>query len=244
MDYTKNKKSKYPPLKQSKNHLSRKRESKSRRWLVFLGVLCIIAGVVIFILYTTGEGKGKNEHEIKVPYDIEAVRDEQKSVDEGHSPWKLDPLYVTQVFVSLKISPEGIQGDYPVKRDELKLIQMTKREAAVQVSSKETPITLVHLKRLVRADDTGIWTVVAYEIAQENRENVPQPNQENAPELNKENNPVPNKENVPAPNQENEPEPNKENTPEPNKENTPDTNPEKKENVPNANKENPDNPGT
>jgi hypothetical protein len=37
-----------------------------------------------------------------------------KRVDSGHTPWKLDPAFVAQVFVSLQISPEGIQGEYPV----------------------------------------------------------------------------------------------------------------------------------
>jgi hypothetical protein len=46
--------------------------------------------------------------EIKVPYDISVVENTQKSVDEGHSPWNLDPIFVAQVFASLQLSPEGI----------------------------------------------------------------------------------------------------------------------------------------
>lgn len=48
--------------------------------------------------------------DIKVAVDLEVEENEQKSVDGGHSPWKLDPAFVTQVFVSLLISPEGIVG--------------------------------------------------------------------------------------------------------------------------------------
>lgn len=49
--------------------------------------------------------------QIEVPVNLEAEEGDQKNVDSGHSPWKLDPAFVTQVFVSLKISPDGIKGD-------------------------------------------------------------------------------------------------------------------------------------
>ena len=59
--------------------------------------------------------------EIKVPYDITVVENTQQSVDEGHSPWNLDPLFVAQVFASLQLSPEGIVGDYPIDYEDLKI---------------------------------------------------------------------------------------------------------------------------
>lgn len=43
--------------------------------------------------------------QIKVPVQLEIEENEQKSVDGGHSPWRLDPVHGAQVFVSLKISP-------------------------------------------------------------------------------------------------------------------------------------------
>lgn len=57
---------------------------------------------------------------MKVPVDMEAEENEQRSVDSGHSPWKLDPVYVAQVFISLEMSPNGIEGDYPVQYENLK----------------------------------------------------------------------------------------------------------------------------
>ncbi len=102
---------------------------------------------------------------VKVPVDMKIVENDQKSVDAGHSPWQLDPAFVAQVFVSLKISPEGIKGEYPIKYEELKLTQNTGKEVVVQVNAANTPISRVYLKRLVKQDSTGIWTVVGYDPA-------------------------------------------------------------------------------
>jgi hypothetical protein len=100
--------------------------------------------------------------QVQVPVDLKVVKREQSSVDEGHSPWKLDPIFVAQVFVSLKISPEGIQGDYPIKYEELKIIKSNEKDAVVEVGGINTPIKTVYLKRLIKQDNTGIWTVVGY----------------------------------------------------------------------------------
>lgn len=100
---------------------------------------------------------------IDVPVDLKAEEGDQKNADAGHSPWKLDPAFVAQVFVSLKLSPSGIQGDYPIKYEELKVVVNTGKEAVVEVSGNKTPIKRVYLKRLIREDNTGIWTVVGYD---------------------------------------------------------------------------------
>jgi outer membrane lipoprotein-sorting protein len=101
--------------------------------------------------------------QIKVPVDLNIEENEQKSVDAGHSPWRLDPAFVAQVFVSLKISPGGITGEYPVKYEDVKVLQNTGKIAIVEVKGGKTPIKNVYLKRLIRQDSTGIWTVVAYD---------------------------------------------------------------------------------
>ena len=101
--------------------------------------------------------------QVKVPFDLKAEQWAQKSVDEGHSPWKLDPAFVSQVFVSLEIYPEGIQGDYPIRYGEFKVVKNNGKEAIVQVGGSKTPIRKVYLERLVRQDNTGIWTVVGYD---------------------------------------------------------------------------------
>jgi len=101
--------------------------------------------------------------QIVVEVDMEMVKNEQKKVDLGHSPWQLSPIAVTQTFVSLQISPEGITGEFPIKDDELKIVHETNEEAIVEVSGSKTPIARVYLKRLVKQDETGIWTVVGYD---------------------------------------------------------------------------------
>ncbi|WP_229683096.1 LolA family protein [Virgibacillus oceani] len=101
--------------------------------------------------------------QVEVPYDLTQEKNDQKSVDAGSSPWKLDPAFVTQVFVSLKMSPEGITGDYPISTDDLDVIENTGKEAIVEVKNDKTPIKKVYLKRIVRQDTTGIWTVVGYD---------------------------------------------------------------------------------
>jgi len=84
-------------------------------------------------------------------------------VDAGHSPWKLDPVYVAQVFVSLEISPEGIVGNYPVNYEDIKVIKNNGIEAVLEVSGDVSNISKVYLKKLIRQDSTGIWTVVGYD---------------------------------------------------------------------------------
>lgn len=108
-------------------------------------------------------GEFADKPQVKVPIDLEKEKNDQKSVDAGHSPWKLDPIFVTQVFVSLKISPEGIQGDYPIKYEELKVIKNNGKVAIIEVPGDKTPIRRVYLERLIRQDSTGIWTVIGYD---------------------------------------------------------------------------------
>ncbi|MGI6085795.1 MAG: LolA family protein [Acetivibrionales bacterium] len=103
--------------------------------------------------------------QVDVTADMEIERNEQKSVDAGHSPWRLDHEFVAQVFASLKISPEGIMGEYPIREDQLKTIYNSGTEAIVEVAGEKTVVKRVYLKRLVRQDPTGIWTVVGYDPA-------------------------------------------------------------------------------
>lgn len=142
-----------------------------RNWLicvVALGVLFninseAIAGEIITYSISTNYKDIRIEPQIKIPINLEIEKEAQKSVEEGHSPWKLDPVFVAQVFVSLQVSPEGITGDYPIKDKELKIIQSSEKETIVEVNSNKTKIKKVYLKRLIKKDSTGIWTVVGYD---------------------------------------------------------------------------------
>jgi len=98
---------------------------------------------------------------VKVPVDMEIVEANQKQVDSGSSPWQLDPLQVSLTFVNLKVTPEGIQGEPQIPMSSFKLVTNNSVEAVVEV--EDGPVERVYLKRLVRQDETGIWTVVGYD---------------------------------------------------------------------------------
>jgi len=70
---------------------------------------------------------------------------------------------VAQVFVSLKVMPEGITGEYPVKYEDMETIYNDGVNSIVEIHDENSPIAKVYLKRLVRQDNTGIWTVVGYD---------------------------------------------------------------------------------
>ncbi len=112
------------------------------------------------------DGKEKGmEPEVKVEVDLPAEENEQKSVDAGHSPWKLDPAMVAQVFASLLLSPEGIEGDYPIAYENIEITENDGRKAVAKINDKNSIASYVYLERLVRKDETGIWTVTGYERA-------------------------------------------------------------------------------
>ena len=107
--------------------------------------------------------KEGNLPKIEEPVNLEIEENEQKSVDGGHSPWRLDPVYVAQVYASLKLSPEGITGDYPIAYEEIEIIQNDGEKAIAQIHSDVSDIDKVYLEKLIRKDATGIWTVVGYD---------------------------------------------------------------------------------
>lgn len=109
------------------------------------------------------EAAAGREPTIKVDVDLAAEKQEQKSVDAGHSPWKLDPAFVAQVFASLLLSPEGITGEYPIPYEEIEVTANNGIDATAEIKSTNSIAKYVYLKRLVRQDDTGIWTVVGYD---------------------------------------------------------------------------------
>lgn len=97
---------------------------------------------------------------IKLPIDLEIVKNNQQQVDSGSSPWQLDPVQVAFTFIALQISPEGIVGEPPLDYDTLTMIENDGKKAVVQAA--EGPVKAVYLERLIRQDETGIWTVTGY----------------------------------------------------------------------------------
>lgn len=103
--------------------------------------------------------------EVPVKVDMDVERANQISVDSGSSPWRLDPIFVAQVFVSLQISPDGIFGDYPIDYDDFVIAKNLGNKIIIDVHSEKTNIRKVYLERLIRQDETGIWTVIGYDIS-------------------------------------------------------------------------------
>jgi len=64
-------------------------------------------------------------------------------------------------LVGLKASPAGIIGEPEIPSSSFKLAANNGAEAVVEVASG--PVKQVYLKRLVRQDETGIWSVVGYD---------------------------------------------------------------------------------
>lgn len=99
--------------------------------------------------------------QVKVAVDMDIARADQQQVDRGSSPWQLDPLQVSLTFVNLKVSPEGIIGEPEVPMTSFKLAANNGIEAVVEVA--DSPIKQVYLKRLIRQDESGIWSVIGYD---------------------------------------------------------------------------------
>ncbi|HPW00272.1 MAG TPA: hypothetical protein PLP20_04350, partial [Oscillospiraceae bacterium] len=137
-----------------------------------------LAQLKAFAESLTGEaaeipGETAGQPQIKVPVDMGVEKADQRSVDAGSSPWRLDPVYVAQVFASLQLSPEGITGDYPIAYEDLSLTENTGVKAVVEVAGDKTPVHRVYLERLVRQDSTGVWTVTGYDPADQPQIKVP-----------------------------------------------------------------------
>ncbi|MGI6120379.1 MAG: LolA family protein [Desulfosporosinus sp.] len=98
---------------------------------------------------------------VKVEIDMEVVKNNQQQVDAGSSPWQLDPAQVAYTFAILQISPEGIQGEPPLNYNSLKVTLNTGTDAIIDIS--QGPIKKVYVKRLIRQDQSGIWTVIGYD---------------------------------------------------------------------------------
>lgn len=95
-----------------------------------------------------------------VEVDMEAAERDQQQVDAGHSPWMLDPRQVAAVFAFTTAGAEEAPGQPPF--DTAIVVVNTGTEAVVEWD--EGPVARVYLKRLVRADESGIWSVVGYDL--------------------------------------------------------------------------------
>lgn len=96
--------------------------------------------------------------QIAVPLDLEEVRFEQRQVDEGHKVGKLNAVQVAKEFLSEYTSPDIMQTIIAYE-----LVQFNEKVTVIKIVGGSSDISRVYLKRMVRQDDTGIWSVVGYD---------------------------------------------------------------------------------
>ncbi len=92
---------------------------------------------------------------IALPVDIEKEKRLQAEVDNGHQPWRLEPVAVAHADLISTIKAK-------VPFEKCKLSSESANEAVVQCS--ETKSYIIKLKRLVRPK--GIWTATELQIVE------------------------------------------------------------------------------
>ncbi len=90
---------------------------------------------------------------IKLKVNIEEEKELQQAVDNGHQPWRLDPVDVAHVTLM------GV--DKNIVYENCTLISETGNESIVKCIGAKTYV--VYLKRIVRTKN-GIWTATQIEI--------------------------------------------------------------------------------
>ncbi len=93
----------------------------------------------------------------EIPVDLETERYEQNQVDEGDKQWKLDPVQVTQDYIYNQVSEEDR------KTIRFEVVQKTEKVAIIGVIGENSLIKSVYLKRIIKQDDTGIWSIVGFD---------------------------------------------------------------------------------
>ncbi|MFS8640963.1 MAG: hypothetical protein LOD90_09180, partial [Symbiobacteriaceae bacterium] len=108
----------------------------------------------------SGSASGNFDPQVEVSVDMEVERNSQQQVDGGHFPWMLDPVQVAGAFLLGQFGEQ--MGDPAALVDEhIRVVHNDGRRAIVEVGVG--PVARVYLERLVRPDETGIWTVVGYD---------------------------------------------------------------------------------
>jgi outer membrane lipoprotein-sorting protein len=120
---------------------------------------------------------------VKVPADLNSAATEQLQADSGKFPWAagVDPMYISFIFVNEQVCPPGtfsvpktpdaaqpgtgsaksLFGQPKIPYTSFEQVANNGVEAVVAVADGQ--IEQVYLKRLVRQDETGVWSVVGYD---------------------------------------------------------------------------------
>lgn len=124
----------------------------------------LIGREVSFVINDKEYNEFQPEMDVKV--DLVAEENTQKSVDSGSSPWKLDPAYVASVEASILVSPDGIVGESPIEYEDIEIIYNDGIKAIAEIKGKDSSVQKIYMEKLIRKDETGIWTVIGYDVVE------------------------------------------------------------------------------
>jgi len=116
------------------------------RWTLAIAILLFLAAL------TTAHADQTKI--VTLPIDIERLKELQHSVDEGHQPWRLDPVMVACAEIAF---PEATRTCWRDRR-----VESPSSTEAVVTFTAESGYYVVYLQRLVRPD--GIWTATRIEM--------------------------------------------------------------------------------
>lgn len=101
--------------------------------------------------------------ETTVSYNLKDEKEVQNSVDKGDSSWRLNPITTAQFFVNSHINSDQISIENAIRLEYISLLYCDNETAVIKVNDNHTNIHTVYLKRLIKQDPTGIWTIVGYD---------------------------------------------------------------------------------
>jgi Domain of unknown function (DUF4431) len=113
--------------------------------------ICLIA--IIFLLAAFSAAQATQTQIVQPRIDMEDLRKLQKSVDEGHQPWRLDPVGVACSEIGF---PEDTRTCW--RRS---YVESPSDTEAIVTFAAASNYFVVYLRRLVRPD--GIWTATRIE---------------------------------------------------------------------------------
>jgi hypothetical protein len=96
-----------------------------------------------------------NREIIELKVDLRKERELQEAVDEGHQPWRLEPISVAAAALA-----KNIGGTMKFESCRIK----SEKDIEAEVECKSNNNYVVTLKRLVRPTRDGVWTAVKIEI--------------------------------------------------------------------------------
>lgn len=112
---------------------------------------------VLFPINTVDEFKP----EITVPYNLNVEKELQQIVDNGNDSWRLNPINTAHFFIISQIT-EPIKED-SIHSKNISLLYCNDSTAVLKVNDNQTNIHTLYLKRLIKQDPTGIWTIIGYD---------------------------------------------------------------------------------